>query len=122
MPVATLELLRRYAVPEDIIRDLESCSFAAWLPIGPLRLVPMPELEDQTSGVRKCFENGYVVLAGCRNFDPVALDVRTRRMVYVSHELLWDDARKQFADWVSPTPFRYDEFWWETKSRLQLRR
>jgi hypothetical protein len=111
LPQECADFLRQHKTPEDILCDLAASSYAFWLDIGPLSLVPMPQLIDQNDGVHECIENGFLVLAGARNFDPVAFDHRTRRMVFVAHELLWDDPPRQFAECLHATPFLYEGFW-----------
>ena len=112
MPSEATDYLRRYSVPDDIIDDLGKCCFTRWLSIGPFDLVPMVELVKQTTGVIKVFEQGYAVVAGCRNFDPIAVDVRTRQMVYVRiPDLVEYEGEEPFDTCLIRTPLDYDQFW-----------
>src|SRR5262245_61711181 len=85
------ELLRRCEIPEDIIADLAASSYDSWIRLGPLQILPMPQIIDQTTGIAACLENGFLALASGANGDPVALDRRSRGIVYVSHDILWSD-------------------------------
>jgi hypothetical protein len=106
----TLDYLSRSGVPQEIIHDLRDCAFSDWVSIGPLDLVPLNELEKQTEGVRECIDHGWLVLAGCRNFDPIAVELTTRRMAFVSHDLLWDN-HERFTECIHLAPYNYDDFW-----------
>lgn len=112
MPAESYEFLRKHRVPEDIISDLAASSFATWVSVGPLNLVPMPELVEQNShSIKLCIDNGYLAIAGGSNGDPVVVNCRTRRMAFVAHELLWSDELASFNDCVHQTPYDYEEFW-----------
>lgn len=111
-PVECYEFSRRHNIPDDIIADLAASSFASWVSIGPLALVPMPELVEQnTYSIGACIENGYLAIAGGANGDPVAVNGSTRRIVFVSHELLWSDDWSSISECIHPTPFNYEDFW-----------
>lgn len=109
LPPKCLDYFRRYGVPEDIIADLAACSFSDWLTVGPLSFIPMPDFIEETSGITACIEHGYLPVAGGDTGDPVVVDVRTRQMLFVSHDELWDS--KPFHECLHPMPYRYDEFW-----------
>lgn len=112
LPRECLEFLRANQVPADIIADLNACSHRDWLAVGPIGLMPLRELVEQNDGVGPCLEHGFLVLAGGANGDPIALDLRTRRMVFIDHEILWE-REQAFDSAVIPTPLSYDEFWLE---------
>lgn len=115
LPVECIALLREHAIPEDIINDLRQCALPpeqGWLKIGPLSLVPMPDIINQnTHGISRCIENGCLAVAGCCNGDPVVVDRQTRQMLFVSHELLWSHKEPAFRECVLLTPYIYDDFW-----------
>lgn len=121
-PAETREHLLRYAVPHDIVEDLEKCCFAAWVGVGPFDLVPMVELVKQTWGVMECCKQGYVVIAGCRNFDPVAIDVKTGQIVIVCYAVMGDDELPQFEHCLIPTSLSYEQFWQAASSDPQFPR
>lgn len=111
LPSKVLKYLRSHRIPEDIITDLQASSYSDWIKIGPLSLMPMPKMIEQTTGLKPCIENGYLVLAGGANGDPVAVHRDTRKMVFVSHDTLWDEEWKDFLECVQEMPFVYEEFW-----------
>lgn len=111
LPERCLKYLLEHGIPEDIIADIKASSYSDWIQIGPLSLVPMPELIDLTTGILPCMENGFLVLAGGANGDPVAVERQTRRMVFVSHDILWSDDWRDFCECVQETPFLYEDFW-----------
>jgi len=116
LPEACREFFRRHAVPEDIIEDLASCSFAGWLEVGPLSLIPMADFLHETWGIAGCMENGYLPVAGGDTGDPVAVHVSSRRMVFVSHDKVCVKDPPPFDECIHQTPFQYDDFWLEVVS------
>ena len=110
---SVVTFLESHRIPSDIVSDLKASAYDEWIPIGPLLLIPMPRLVDETSGIPACIGNGFLPLAGGANGDPVVVERATRRMCYVPWgELPLDDP--QFTDLhshVHRTPFNYDEFW-----------
>ena len=106
-----IRYLRDHEIPDDIIADLAASSYADWIQVGPLMLLPISQIIEQTTGISRCIENGFLPLAGGANGDPVVMDRRTRRMLFVSHEILWDRRLTEFSKCLHATPFRYEEFW-----------
>lgn len=113
LPNSVVAFLESHQIPPDIISDLQASSYEDWIPVGPLLLIPMPRLIQETSGIPACISNGFLPLAGGANGDPVAVERSTRQMCYVPwKELPLDDP--QFADLhrhVLRTPFVYEDFW-----------
>jgi hypothetical protein len=116
LPDEVLQYLRSHQIPADIIEDLAASSYDNWIPIGPVHLIPMSRLIHETSGIAVCIEHGLLPVAGCRNFDPVVVNRQTRRVSYVSHDLLWSDDWDEIAECLQDTPFNYDDFWKEAFS------
>ncbi len=110
MPPQVLDYLRRHKIPADIIKDLQAASFSDWIQIGSMSLLPIPQLIEQTEEIMRCIENGYLVLAGGANGDPVAVHRDTKRMVFISHDLLYE-AGEDLRACVVETPYLYEEFW-----------
>lgn len=112
LPAECVEFLRERDIPDDIIEDLKHCALLDWLQIGPLTLVPMPDIINQnTHSIIECINNGCLALAGGANGDPVVLDRQSRQMLFVSHDLLWSDDWSEFRECIHPTPYIYDNFW-----------
>ncbi|HVW36831.1 MAG TPA: hypothetical protein VHB99_05985 [Pirellulales bacterium] len=110
MPIEVLDFLHANKIPQDIIEDLKASSYSEWIQIGSLSLLPIPKLIEQTEGISPCLENGYLVLAGGANGDPVAVHRDTRRMVFISHDRLYEEP-ENFLACVHETPYLYEEFW-----------
>jgi hypothetical protein len=113
LPIEWWAFVRSHGVPEDIIRDLADSSYNDWLPVGPLAIVPMHDLINQnTHGIKRCIENGFLAIAGCRNFDPILLECATRKMYFGDIDALYAaHPPEDFAECVHPTPYLYEEFW-----------
>lgn len=112
LPVECVEFMRERGIPDDIIEDLRHCALPDWQRIGPLSLVPMPDIINQnTNSIVQCIDNGCLALAGGANGDPVVLDRQSRQMLFVSADLLGSDECSEFRECVHPTPFFYDDFW-----------
>lgn len=111
LPDDSRRYLRARGVPSDIIGDLEQCCFESWLPIGPIALIPLTHIAEQNDGLfqEKAIE-GFVALAAGANGDPIALDVTTRRMHFLSYEEM-QILEKDLLQADFPTPYLYEEFW-----------
>lgn len=98
-------------VPADIIEDLARSSYFGWIPVGPVDVIPMFRLVVETTGIAVCMQHGYLPVAGCRNGDPVVVHRETRRISYVSHDILWDEERSDIRECMRESPYLYEEFW-----------
>jgi hypothetical protein len=103
--------LQQNRVPADIIEDLEQSSYDNWISIGPVDVIPMPRLITETTGIAVCMEQGLLPVAGCRNFDPVVVNRDTRRVSYVSCDLLWERKWKNIQECLLDSPYLYEDFW-----------
>ena len=104
--------MREHRVPNDIIADLAASSYGTWISIGPVDVVPVDRIPTENKNLVRCLENGLLVVAGCRNGDPVAVDRATRRIIYVSHDELWSsEPPEDFRQCIHSTPYSYDDFW-----------
>lgn len=111
LPADCLRYLQANRIPGDIVADLQASSYADWISVGPLLLLPMPRMIEETTGILTCIENGFLTLAGGANGDPVALCRDTRKMVFISHELLWGDLVGSFSECIQESPYLYEDFW-----------
>lgn len=107
LPASVVEYLESHQVPTDIVEDLKESSFADWIVVGPLNLIPFPRILEETSGIPECMENGFLPLAGGTNGDPGVADTETRAIFFVEYCTLKND----FAKSLLPIPFTYDNFW-----------
>jgi hypothetical protein len=111
IPDTVRQYLQSMAVPEDIVADLEASCHAEWLRAGRVTLVPVPLLAEQNGALAEVgMPPGLIALAAGANGDPITLECSTRRMFYLSFELLCDGVEGR-ADCVVSTPYLYDDFW-----------
>lgn len=111
LPAEVRKYLEEHKVPLEIIEDLAESSYNHWMPVGPVDVIPMPRMIEETGGIADCAKHGLMPVAGCRNFDPVVVDVVTLRICYVSHDILWDEDWSDISECVLPSPYLYEEFW-----------
>lgn len=111
LPDEVRRYLEHHQIPIDIIEDLAQSSFEDWVTIGPLQVIPMPQLIVHTDGIAICIEQGFLPVAGCPNFDPVVVDRETRRVGYVKHDELASREFTTVRNAFRQSPFRYEDFW-----------
>ena len=118
LPAECVAFMRARGVSEDIIAKLDACAFAGHLQMGNLSLsrlaaVAAENLEDENS---PCIENGFLIIGSGLNGDPIALELETRTVAFISHDKLWEEDYDSFDEVVVRTPLPFDEFWlaaWE---------
>ena len=105
--------LRDHGVPESLITTLDECTYAGDIPIGRLWLAPLGELDvdNQREENLPCIEHGFLIVGSGLNGDPVALQISTGKMVFVSHDLLWERDYDDFDECVAQSPLEFHAFW-----------
>lgn len=119
LPQEWWDFVRSIHVPEDIIADLAASSYKDWLAVGPIFVVPMYDLINQNiHPLKPCLDNGYLTVAGCRNFDAIVLQCSTRKMFFVFVDELYypTDPQQEFSVCLQSTPYLYDDFWMAAKT------
>ena len=81
--------------------------------IAPLWLSPLADLELENSEEenRPCIEHGFLIVGSGLNGDPVAVELGTGGMAFLSHDLLWEREYEDFEECVVRTPLGLDDFW-----------
>lgn len=110
--------LRANGVPEDVLSMLNSCAFAGSLRIGNLWLSRLPEADRENTETQNapCLKNGFLIVGSGLNGDPIALELRTGKVAFISHDDLWEDDYDSFQDLVVRTPLAFEEFYLEALS------
>ena len=105
--------LRAYGVAEPLVATLDECAYAGAIRIGRLWLCPLVELdlENQEEENAPCIEHGLLIVGSGLNGDPIALEISSGRMAFVSHDLLWERDYGDFEECVVRSPLGFHEFW-----------
>jgi hypothetical protein len=113
LPSACLTFLHSHDVPEPIVARLRECALTAPVRVGLLRLSRLAELDrENTEAVNApCIQHGFLIVGSGLNGDPIAIDLRTGTMAFVSHDALWEEDYQDFNEVVFSTPLSFDEFW-----------
>lgn len=108
-----LGYLRSHGVPSPLVATLDECAYAGAIRIGRLWLSPLAELdlENQEEENAPCIERGFLIVGSGLNGDPIALEIPTGRMAFVSHDLLWEEGYRVFEECVVRSPLGFHEFW-----------
>jgi hypothetical protein len=105
--------LRDQGVPHDLIALFDECAYGGPIRIGHLWLSPLADLELENSEEenRPCIEHGFLIVGSGLNGDPVAVELATGTMAFLSHDLLWEREYDDFEECVVRTPLRLHDFW-----------
>jgi hypothetical protein len=108
-----LSFLRFQGVPEPLIATLDECAYGGAVRIGLLWLSPLTELdlENQEKENSPCVEHGLLIVGSGLNGDPIALEISSGRMAFISHDLLWERDYRDFEECVVRSPLGFHEFW-----------
>jgi hypothetical protein len=104
---------REHGVPEELIATLEECAYAGWIQIGRLRLSPLADLDLENSEAENapCIEHGFLIMGSGLNGDPIAIELATEKMAFISHDILWERDYERFEECVVRTPLGLHDFW-----------
>jgi len=74
------------------VKTLRACAIAQRVRIGPLVLFPLATLKKENAGSNKvALANGFLVVGRGFTGDPVAMELATGEMAFLSHDVLWED-------------------------------
>jgi hypothetical protein len=110
-----LAYLQEHNVPATLIEVLDHCAYAGAIRIGPLWLSRLADL-DRENGEEEnaaCIAHGFLIVGSGLNGDPIAVELSSGRMAFISHDLLWEEDYEDFEECVMRTPLPFDEFWLE---------
>jgi len=112
---AALAFCKKHKVPAAVVTTLKVCAFKGWIECDSgLRLGSFAKLPSANRGVhRRALDNGFLIVGECPNGDPLAVELATKKMVYISHDVMheqdeedeWDDKS------VARTNLTIDRFW-----------
>jgi len=113
--VRCLTYLREHSVAQDLIDTLDECAHEGPVRIGPLPLSRLAEvdLENQDEANAACIDRGFLIVGSGLNGDPIAVELSSGTMVFLSHDILWERAYDDFEECVVRTPLAFHEFWEE---------
>jgi len=108
-----LEFLQSHSAPAPLVDQLARCSFAQPIRVGRLWLSRLAELDLENSDEANvpCIEHGFLIVGAGLNGDPIAVDLRSHKMAFVSHDLLWEENYDKFSEVIVPTPLSFEQFW-----------
>jgi hypothetical protein len=110
-----LGYLRDHVVPRDLISALEACAYAGPIRIGPAWLSRVAEIDRENTEEENaaCMAGGFLIVGSGLNGDPIAFELSSRKMAFISHDILWERSYDNFEECVVRTPLGFDEFWAE---------
>jgi hypothetical protein len=112
---AALAFCKKHHVPAPIVAALKTCAFKGWIECDSgLRLAGFAKLPGANRGVhRRALENGFLIIGECPNGDPLAVELATQKMVYISHDVMYelDDEDDWDDKSVARTKLTIDRFW-----------
>lgn len=108
-----IAFLRANGVSEDLVVTLNACAFASPLRVGRLWLSCLADaerenLDDQNA---PCIRNGLLIVGSGLNGDPIAIELQTGKMAFISHDMLWEGDYESFDEVVARSPLTFEEFW-----------
>lgn len=109
----TLAFLRKHGVPAPLSKVLFRSSYAGPIQLGKLWFNEVDQIakENLARQNRPCIRNGFLIIGAGLNGDPIALELATQLIVFVSHDLLWGNDFDSFSECVAASPFGIHEFW-----------
>lgn len=105
--------LRDCGVPEDLLAILDECAYAGPIRIGRLWLSPLADLDLENSEEenRPAIEHGFLIVGSGLNGDPIAIELATERVAFISHDILWEQEYESFEECLVRTPLGLHDFW-----------
>jgi hypothetical protein len=76
------------------------------------------DLENQDRSNAICMERGFLIVGSGLNGDPIAVELSSEKMAFLSHDILFESTYDDFEDGVVEfeecllrTPLGFHEFW-----------
>jgi hypothetical protein len=109
----TLAFLRKHGVAASLSKVLSRSSYAGPIRLGKLWFNEVNQItkENLARQNRPCIRNGFLIIGAGLNGDPIALELATQMVVFISHDLLWGNDFDSFSQCVAASPFDIHEFW-----------
>ena len=108
-----LSWARAHGLQESLIATLDECAYSESIRVGRLWLSPLVELdlENQLEENGPSLEHGFLIVGSGLNGDPIALELTSGKMAFISHDLLWERDYREFEECVVRSPLGFHEFW-----------
>src|SRR5688572_7557940 len=110
-----LTYARQHGLSEALVATLDECAYAGPIRIGVVSLSRLAELDRDNAddANAECLRHGFLIVGSGLNGDPLALELTSGRMAFISHDLLWEQSYSDFSECVVRTPLGFHEFWLE---------
>jgi len=117
---AAIEFCKKKRIPAPIVAKLKVCAFKGYLECDSgLVLAAFAKLPSGNRGVhRRALENGFLIVGHCPNGDPLAVELATQKMVYISHDIMYElDAEDGWDETcIARSNLTLDRFWSRAES------
>lgn len=117
---AALGFCKKHDVPKAVIAKLQELAFDGYGECGPFELVAFGKIPKANSGISaRALKQGFLIIGTCPNGDPLAVELATAKMVYVSHDILWEwdpEAEDFDPKCIARTNLAIDDFWWRANN------
>ncbi len=110
----TLAFLKKHRVAPKLVSQLKTCSVSGAMSVGELALYPFSALPKANGKPNQyALRNGFLVIGGSPNGDPIAVELATGEVAFLSHDLLWglDPECTEFEECVARSTLDLDTFW-----------
>ena len=119
MPERCVTYAHAHGVPQELLDILEECAYGEPIRIGPVWLSRLAELDiaNEEDVNAACLSHGFLIVGSGLNGDPIAVELSSGLMAFISHDLLWEEDYDEFDECVVRTPLGFHDFWvqaWET--------
>jgi hypothetical protein len=107
-----LQWARAHGVSQELLSTLAECAYEGPIRIGPISLSRLATLEADNSEENAApIDHGFLLVGYGVNGDPVAVELRTGRMAFISHDELWEGSYGDFEECIVRTSLGFHEFW-----------
>ena len=109
-----LAFLTKHHVPPAIVRKLQACAIARPIQVGSFVLYPLASLPKENGREnRRALANGFLVMGRGATGDPVAVELKTGQVAFLSHDTLsgFDPETTRFEECVARSSLGIGEFW-----------
>lgn len=105
--------LRKHKIPEGVVSELSEGCPAASIRIGPLTLYSLEDIaqSNEEKANRPCIKNGLLIIGHGINGDPLAIEMATAKVVFVSHDLLWEESYDDLEECIVRSGLDLSDFW-----------
>lgn len=108
-----LRYAHEHGVPQELLDTLGECAYAGPIRIGPVWLSRLAEFdrENEEEENADCLKHGFLIVGSGLNGDPIAVELASGNMAFISHDILWEATYDDFEECVVRTPLGFHDFW-----------